>query len=301
MNKIVAEGLKRMVSPAEVARFVTEQKQKGKTVGFVPTMGALHEGHLSLFKRASESSDCVIASVFVNPTQFGDKDDYINYPKNIDRDAALAERAGVDVLFIPEESAIYPNGSDMTVQVHTKTDVLCGKSRPGHFDGVATVLTKLFNIVKPDTVYFGMKDAQQVAIVSSLIRTFHIPVKLVACPIVRESDGLAKSSRNVRLSANERKEAPEIYKGLQAGLRAAELGERNFDRLISTVKAYYAKHLILGKIDYVDVLNYPELKRSGASLDRHFIIACAVRYQSARLIDNITADTEKLLSSREAD
>ncbi|WP_422067263.1 pantoate--beta-alanine ligase [Sporolactobacillus shoreae] len=301
MDKMTAKGIKRISSPAEMTRYVVEQKQEGKTVGYVPTMGSLHEGHLSLFKKARENSDCVIASVFVNPTQFGERDDYINYPKNIERDAGLAESAGVDALFIPEESAIYPNGSDITVKVHSKTDVLCGKSRPGHFDGVATVLIKLFNIVKPDTAYFGMKDAQQVAIVTSLVRSFHFPVKLVACPIVREADGLAKSSRNVRLSVEERKEAPELFKGLQAGLRGAKLGETRFDQLIATVKAYYAKHLTLGKIDYVDVLNYPDLRRSGTLLSGRFIIACAVRYQNARLIDNITSDTELFTTVSEAD
>lgn len=288
-------------SPEDMARFVKEQKKAGRTVGFVPTMGFLHEGHLSLFQKAVETSDCVIASVFVNPTQFGEREDYINYPQDTERDARLAEEAGVDALFLPDESAVYPNGTAVTVKVNEKTDVLCGRSRPGHFDGVATVLTKLFTIVQPDHVYFGMKDAQQVAVVSSLIQAFHFPVKLIPCPIVREPDGLARSSRNVRLNADERKEAAELRKGLEQGMETLKQGERDFEKIADAVRSYYRGHLKLGKIDYVDVLNYPDLKRNGTVLSGRFIIACAVRYGRARLIDNITGSTAALFSEKEGE
>ncbi|MET1249734.1 pantoate--beta-alanine ligase [Sporolactobacillus sp. STCC-11] len=279
-------------TPAEVRQFVREQKELGKTVGFVPTMGYLHEGHGSLFRKAAATSDCVIASCFVNPTQFGEKDDYVNYPKDRLRDTQLAESCGVDALFLPESSVIYPNGEQVTVKVNEKNDVLCGKSRPGHFDGVATVLTKLFTITQPDRVYFGMKDAQQVAIVSSLIESFHFPIELIACPIVREEDGLAKSSRNVRLVSEERREAPEVYKGLQFGSELILNGEKDFDRIIRAVRGYYKKHLTLGSVDYIDVLNYPELTRTKETMSGRVIIACAVRYLNARLIDNITINCD---------
>ncbi|WP_093669678.1 pantoate--beta-alanine ligase [Sporolactobacillus nakayamae] len=279
-------------TPAEVRQFVREQKHLGKTVGFVPTMGYLHEGHGSLFRKAAATSDCVIASCFVNPTQFGEKDDYVNYPKDRLRDTQLAESCGVDALFLPEPSVIYPNGEQVTVKVNEKTDVLCGKSRPGHFDGVATVLTKLFTITQPDRVYFGMKDAQQVAIVSSLIESFHFPIELISCPIVREEDGLAKSSRNVRLLSEERREASEVYRGLKFGSELILNGEKDFDRIIRAVRGYYEKHLTLGSVDYIDVLNYPELTRTKEMMSGRVIIACAVRYLNARLIDNITLDCD---------
>ncbi|MFD2695274.1 pantoate--beta-alanine ligase [Sporolactobacillus shoreicorticis] len=290
-----------LTDPAALREFVKSQKRLGKSVGFVPTMGYLHKGHASLFKKAAETSDVVVASVFVNPTQFGEKkDDYDNYPKDSQGDARLAESCGVNVLFLPKVETIYPNGQQVTVKVNEKTGVLCGKSRPGHFDGVATVLTKLFTIVAPDIVYFGMKDAQQVAIVRSLIDSFHFPIKLIACPIMREADGLAKSSRNVRLLPDERREAPELYKGLQAGCSAIRNGERNFDRIIASVRRYYELHLQSGVVDYVDVLNYPELKRVKDKMTGRIIIAIAVRYANARLIDNVTIDCGNKISEVEA-
>ncbi|RYL88863.1 pantoate--beta-alanine ligase [Sporolactobacillus sp. THM7-4] len=281
-------------SPAEMTRFVLKQKSRGKTIGFVPTMGFLHEGHLSLFQKAQETSDCVVASVFVNPTQFGDRDDYMHYPQDTERDARLAGEAGVAALFLPKEQDIYPNGTAVTVKVNAGTDVLCGKSRPGHFDGVATVLTKLFHIVRPDRVYFGMKDAQQVAIVENLIKAFHFSIHLFRCPIVREPDGLARSSRNVRLNDEERREAVDLSRGLQQGLHLIQSGERDFEKIIESVTDYYHTHLKLGKIDYVDVLNYPELRRVHKRLSGSFIIAAAVKYKHARLIDNVTGDTENM-------
>jgi len=286
----VAHSMLQLADSAALREFVRNQKKLGKTIGFVPTMGYLHEGHASLFKKAAETSDVVIASSFVNPTQFGENDDYDNYPKDNKRDVRLAESCGVNVLFLPEVETIYPNEQQVTVKVNDKTDVLCGKSRPGHFDGVATVLTKLFTIVEPNYVYFGMKDAQQVAIVHSLIKSFHFPIKLIACPIIRETDGLAKSSRNVRLLPNERREAPELYKGLQVGSEKIRNGERNFDQIIASVRRYYELHVQLGVIDYIEVLNYPELTRVKDKMYGRIIIAIAVRYSNARLIDNVTID-----------
>lgn len=281
----------RVTSPEEVKRIVKAKKQAGQTIGFIPTMGFLHEGHLSLFKKARETSDFVCVSIFVNPTQFGDPKDYSTYPRDIERDAELAEKAGADLLFCPDREAIYPNDEEVTVKVNARTDVLCGASRPGHFDGVATVLTKFFNIFSPDKAYFGLKDAQQVAVVQSLIHSFHYDIELVPCPLVRESDGLAKSSRNVHLSDEERAEAVHLSRGLKAGIETVEAGERDFDAVIRAVRQYYADHLKLGTVDYVDVLNYPECSRKQKTIAGRFIIACAVQYANARLIDNMIADS----------
>ncbi|WP_353947815.1 pantoate--beta-alanine ligase [Sporolactobacillus sp. Y61] len=286
--------LKIFADPASISRYVREQKAVGKTVGFVPTMGSLHEGHASLFRKAVETSDCVIASIFVNPAQFGDREDFEHYPHHLDQDFMIAEKAGVHALFTPDEQSIYPSGMDFTVRVHTKTDVLCGVSRPGHFEGVATVLTKLFNIIQPDHVYFGMKDAQQAAIISSLIHSFHYSIQMHLCPINRESDGLARSSRNLRLTPDERQEAPEVYRGLQAGLLSMKNGERRRDQIIDAVMSYYSSHLVLGAVDYVDLLSYPELTRRKDPISGPFILACAINYRQARLIDNITANTADL-------
>lgn len=273
----------------EVRAYLREQRKKGRTIGFVPTMGYLHEGHLSLFRQAARQTDCAIASIFVNPTQFGDQEDYLKYPKDPAHDRFLASGAGIEGLFCPDQTVIYPNGTTISVTISEKTDVLCGKSRPGHFDGVGTVLTKLFNIIQPDKVFFGMKDAQQIAIVKDLIDAFHFPVKMIACPIVREPDGLARSSRNVRLSAAERQEAVHLYKSLQAGLELVRDGNRSFSAIKERVRAYLKSHLSLGTVDYVDVLHYPELKRSkDDQIQGRFIIALAVNYTYARLIDNVT-------------
>ena len=179
-------------------------KRDGKTIGFVPTMGFLHEGHLSLFRKAKETSDIVVASIFVNPTQFGPNEDFDSYPRDFERDKQLAEDTGVDILFHPEVSEMYSDEDMVQLTVTKRTNILCGKSRPGHFDGVVTILTKLFNIVTPDYAFFGKKDAQQVAVVNGLINTFQFPITIVHCEIVRESDGLAKSSRNVKLSESEK-------------------------------------------------------------------------------------------------
>lgn len=199
----------------EMQQKMIEYRKQGKTIGFVPTMGYLHEGHVTLLKEARKENDIVVLSVFVNPLQFGPNEDFDRYPRDIVRDEQIAKDAGVDVLFYPAVAEMYPRPLSVQVVVKERVDVLCGKSRPGHFDGVATVLTKLFHIVMPTRAYFGMKDAQQVAVVDGLIRDFHFPIELVAVPTVREADGLAKSSRNVYLSEEERKEAPALYAALK--------------------------------------------------------------------------------------
>ncbi|MGG6437754.1 pantoate--beta-alanine ligase [Saccharococcus caldoxylosilyticus] len=265
-----------------------QYRREGKTIGFVPTMGYLHEGHVALIKKACEENDIVALSVFVNPLQFGPNEDFERYPRDLERDQRIAKEHGVDVFFSPDVKEMYPHPLNVQVVVKERVDVLCGKSRPGHFDGVATVLTKLFHIVMPDRAYFGLKDAQQVAVVDGLIRDFHFPIQLVAVPTVREEDGLAKSSRNVYLSPEERKEAPALYKALLQAKAAVENGERNAEAVCALVKQYIQTHTH-GEIDYAEIYSYPDLKPL-ETLAGKVIIAVAVRFANARLIDNIILD-----------
>lgn len=281
--------MKIITLPEEMNHTIQELKNEKKTIGFVPTMGSLHEGHLSLIQKAKRQSDIVVLSIFVNPTQFGPTEDFNTYPRDFEKDKHMAETAGVDLLFHPEVDTMYPKGKTMTIKVEERVDVMCGRSRVGHFDGVVTILAKLFNIITPHHVYFGLKDAQQVAVVDSLITHFHYPIKLMPCDTVREQDGLAKSSRNIRLEEDERKEVVHIYRALQEGLVNVKTGEECPEKVAKNIEDYLKKNLKLGTIDYVEVLNYPDLSKSKKLMGR-FIMACAVNYKKARLIDNIVAD-----------
>ena len=268
----------------EMQELILKQKSQGKTIGFVPTMGFLHEGHLTLLNRARQENDIVVLSIFVNPLQFGPKEDYAEYPRDFERDRALAESEMVDFLFYPSVEEMYPTDLSVRVTVQERTDVLCGSSRPGHFDGVATVITKFFNIIMPTRAYFGKKDAQQVAVIEGLISDFNIPVNLVAVDIVRENDGLAKSSRNVNLLPTERKEAPVLYQSLQAAAAAIDEGERDPNKLIHLIREEIGKESS-GVIDYVQIYSYPQLKPL-EKLEGTIIIALAVKFTKVRLIDN---------------
>ncbi|MBI0576113.1 pantoate--beta-alanine ligase [Neobacillus cucumis] len=268
----------------EMQAEVLNQKGQGKSIGFVPTMGFLHEGHLSLIKKAREENDLVVLSIFVNPLQFGPNEDFSTYPRDFERDRALAESEGVDFLFYPSVEEMYPNPSSVTLVVQKRTDVLCGKSRPGHFDGVATVLAKLFHIVQPTRAYFGKKDAQQVAVVEGLITDLNFPVELVPVDIVREADGLAKSSRNVNLLPEDRKQAVVLHKSLMQAKKVMNEGERNPSTLISLIKEMITSESS-GRIDYVEILSYPQLLPL-ERLEGKFIIALAVHFTNVRLIDN---------------
>ncbi|MGG3562577.1 pantoate--beta-alanine ligase [Neobacillus rhizosphaerae] len=263
---------------------IMNQKALAKSIGFVPTMGFLHEGHLTLIKQARQENDIVVLSIFVNPLQFGPKEDFSSYPRDFERDRALAECEQVDFLFYPSVEEMYPSASSVKVVVQERTDVLCGKSRPGHFDGVATVLTKLFHIVMPTRAYFGIKDAQQVAVVEGLITDFNFPVELIAVDIVREEDGLAKSSRNVNLFPEERQQAPVLYKSLLAAKKAIETGECNSEKLIKQITEMIISESS-GLIDYVEILSYPQLKPL-EKLEGTIIVALAVKFSKVRLIDN---------------
>lgn len=274
----------------ELRRLLSEEKTNGKTIGFVPTMGYLHAGHLSLIHAARKENEIVVISIFVNPLQFGPNEDFDQYPRDIERDEALAREAGADYLFYPTVAEMYGEQPMVTVKVHERTDSLCGKSRPGHFDGVATVLTKLFNIVGPTRAYFGMKDAQQVAVVEGLIQDFNFPIELVGVEIKREEDGLALSSRNVNLTADERAEAVHISKALFKIKEAIDNGVTP-ETAIAEGRGYLQGH-ITGTIDYLEGLSYPELKPI-TSVSEKMIVAAAVQYSKVRLIDNVIISNEE--------
>nr|WP_144919810.1 pantoate--beta-alanine ligase [Paenibacillus bovis] len=264
----------------------------GASIGFVPTMGFLHDGHLRLVKESVANNDITIMSIFVNPLQFGPGEDFEAYPRDVERDKKLAMEAGVDILFLPERDDMYPRDLSIDVKAVSRTDVLCGKTRPGHFDGVATVLIKLFNITMPDNVYFGQKDAQQVAVVEALIQDLDIPVELVPVPTVREQDGLARSSRNVYLNEEERAQAPHLYKSLQLAETAMMNGEYNTTKLVEIIKNHIYENTN-GIIDYVEILKYPELQ-SINQIEGKIIIAIAVKFSRARLIDNMIINLEEM-------
>ncbi|GAE91393.1 pantoate-beta-alanine ligase [Gracilibacillus boraciitolerans JCM 21714] len=261
-----------------------------KTIGFVPTMGYLHEGHTRLMEESKKYADILIVSIFVNPLQFGPNEDFDRYPRDEQRDQAIAEKHEVDYLFIPTVKEMYSGKEIVTINVKDRTDVLCGKSRPNHFDGVATVLTKLFHLTQADFAFFGLKDAQQVAIVKGLIDDFNFSVKLIAVATVREDDGLAKSSRNIYLTKNERHEAAFLSKALLEGQKLMIDGEKNPDMIIEKVKKYIVEHTN-GTIDYVDLLSFPTLSTVEV-IDQPIIIAIAVQFKKARLIDNIIMNTD---------
>ncbi|MCD8501750.1 MAG: pantoate--beta-alanine ligase [Bacillaceae bacterium] len=277
----------RTVSKINELQFQIHQvKQQGKTIGFVPTMGYLHEGHLHLIRQARKANDFVVLSIFVNPLQFGPNEDFDRYPRDFENDEKLAREAEVDLIFYPDVKEMYPTPLSSIIKVEKGVDVLCGKSRPGHFDGVATVVMKLFNLVQPNCAYFGMKDAQQVAVIETMIKDYNIPVQLVKCETLRENDGLAKSSRNVYLSKEERALAPKIYEALQYGVQLIHMGEINVSKIKQKISQFLNSHA-KGSLDYIDILSYPHLEDL-ESLEGEIIIAVAIKYSQARLIDNIT-------------
>ncbi|MGM9987488.1 MAG: pantoate--beta-alanine ligase [Bacillaceae bacterium] len=262
-----------------------QHKKAGKSIGFVPTMGFLHEGHLTLLKKARMENDIVVLSIFVNPLQFGPNEDFDAYPRDIERDEALAKQAGVDYLFYPAVEEMYPQSLTTSLTVRERVNVLCGKSRPGHFDGVVTVVLKLFNIVMPERAYFGLKDAQQVAVISGLVDDYNVPVTIVPVPTVREADGLAKSSRNVYLSAQERDEAAQLFASLLVAKEQIKNGEKNVAAIKEMINRHITSHTS-GTVDYIDIYTYPQLNET-PEIASTIIIAIAVKFSKARLIDNI--------------
>lgn len=270
---------------SDVREAIKAQKAQGKTIGLVPTMGYLHEGHLSLVKKARENSDFVCASVFVNPIQFGPNEDYNKYPRDIERDIKLLEENGCDLVFIPSVEEMYPNERLTTVSVIKITNKLCGAYRPGHFDGVCTVVTKLFNIFTPDIAVFGQKDAQQVAVIKKMVEDLNIPVKIIASPIVRDKDGLALSSRNVYLSDDERHAALILNKSLKEAEKILKSGERNAENVISRVKNILESEPLC-KIQYVSCV-HPDTLEDLTAINDKALIAIACYIGNTRLIDNL--------------
>ena len=270
----------------ELRGFLAKARKENKTIGLVPTMGFLHEGHLSLIRKANEENDLVVVSIFVNPTQFGPNEDFETYPRNIEQDTKLANEAGADIIFNPSATEIYPEGSSSWVNVEGDiTSVLCGASRPTHFRGVTTVVNILFNIVKPHKAYFGQKDAQQAAVLTKMVRDLHIDLELVVCPIVREADGLALSSRNTYLSSEERQQALIINQSLLKAKEAYKEGETSTKTLTLLIEESITS-MPLAQIDYVSIYSYPSLKEID-QINGSSIIAVAVRFGKTRLIDNI--------------
>lgn len=270
----------------ELRSLIKLWKIKGLSVGFVPTMGALHEGHESLIKKAVEENDKVVVSVFVNPTQFGPNEDYDSYPRNIGKDLELCTNAGATVVFNPNPCEMYFDNKSTSVSVSNLTSVLCGARRPGHFDGVCLVVSKFFNIVTPDKAYFGEKDAQQVAVLRRMVRDLNIDVEIVACPIIREEDGLAKSSRNTYLSKDERIAALVLSKSLGLAKDLLIDGERNAIKLKAAIKEEISREP-LAKIDYVEIVDSDSLENV-ETIENNVLIPIAVYIGKTRLIDNFT-------------
>ena len=273
---------------AEMKARVAEWKAQGLTIGLTPTMGALHEGHMSLMEHARSQCDRVVTSVFVNPIQFGPNEDYDNYPRDLDHDAAVAESKGVDVIFHPSVDEMYPEHYNTYVTMETLTDSLCGAKRPGHFRGVCTVVNKLFNIVQPDKAFFGQKDAQQLAIIKRMVADLNMNVKVIGCPIVREEDGLAKSSRNTYLSADERTAALVLSRAVGKAAELIENGERSALVVKEQMRAIIEAEP-LARIDYVEVVNLDDMQPT-ATIGDAGLVAIAVYIGKTRLIDNYLFD-----------
>lgn len=259
-------------------------KKSEKTIGLVPTMGFLHEGHLTLAKTARAENDLVVMSIFVNPTQFGPNEDFESYPRDLPRDTALAASVGVDIVFAPSVEEMYPNDGGIRIHAGKQASILCGASRPGHFDGVLQVVAKLFNLVQPTRAYFGQKDAQQVAIIATMVRDYNFPLEMRVVPIVREEDGLAKSSRNVYLSEADRQQAPAINQALELARENFLLNGNVWDA-IEQAKMHIATHTN-GAIDYIELLAYPDLAPV-TDVTEQVLLAAAVYIGKTRLIDNI--------------
>jgi pantoate--beta-alanine ligase len=263
----------------------TQCKKRDKTIGFVPTMGALHDGHLSLIDRSHAYNDVTVASIFVNPLQFGPKEDFSRYPRFLRKDAALCRRAGVNYLFCPHGSAMYPGDFNTSVAVEKLSEPLCGRVRPGHFRGVSTVVAKLFNIVKPDVAYFGQKDFQQTRVIMQMVEDLNMDIEIEVMPIVREQDGLAMSSRNSYLDSPQRQDAVVLYEALKQAESLAKAGERSSRNIIARMTALIETKKTV-KLEYIAVIDPKTLLPVG-KISFGSVIALAARLGRTRLIDNI--------------
>jgi pantoate--beta-alanine ligase len=268
----------------EARNFIHGVRQSHKTIGLVPTMGALHPGHLSLVRAAKTQCDRVVVTIFVNPLQFGPQEDLAKYPRTFDRDCSLLEQEGADLVFAPSVAEMYPSGAITVVEVAGLSDRLDGVSRPGHFRGVTTVVAKLFHIVEPDKAFFGQKDAAQSAIIRKMVSDLNFPLEIVVCPIVRESDGLAMSSRNAYLSADHRQRSLVLSKALEAVQGLFDSGERDVVRLVAQGKALIALEPA-ARLDYLQIVD-PDTLEPIAEVNRPALVAVAAWLGSTRLIDN---------------
>ncbi len=272
----------------EMKVLVGKTRYGGTTIGYVPTMGYLHEGHLTLMREAKKKTGLVVASIFVNPLQFGVGEDYEEYPRDLERDMALAAAAGVDAVFAPAVREMYPTGYSTFVEVENLTDKLCGKSRPGHFRGVTTVVMKLVNIVQPDIVFLGQKDAQQALVLQKMVEDLNMNLKIEIVPIVREPDGLAMSSRNSYLNPKERKAAIVLYNSLSTAKKLIDEGERDTEAIKEKMRLLINSEP-LARIDYVEILTFPGLEET-RQLAGKSLIALAVFVGGTRLIDNMVVE-----------
>ncbi|HIV85803.1 MAG TPA: pantoate--beta-alanine ligase [Candidatus Monoglobus merdigallinarum] len=274
-------------TPKELSAYAKAQKDAGKSIGLVPTMGYLHDGHASLIKKSASENDVTIVSVFVNPTQFGAGEDLDSYPRDIEHDCTAAEAAGANVVFHPEPGDMYPAGYGTYVSVDSDmTKVLCGRSRPTHFRGVTTVVAKLFNISAADRAYFGQKDAQQLAVIMRMVSDLNMGIEIIPCPIVREPDGLAMSSRNTYLSPGERTQAPVLSRSLSAAKKLIDAGERD----VKTLRDEISRIISCAPdadAEYIEFRSFPSLDECGGRISGKVLIALAVRFGKTRLIDNI--------------
>ena len=271
-------------------QFVRMKKAEGKTIGFVPTMGYLHSGHLSLIKKSTSQNDVTVISIFVNPTQFGENEDLDQYPRDFERDCRLAQEAGADAVFFPTAGMMYPEGYKTYVEVVDITKRLCGVTRPTHFKGVTTVVTKLFHIVAPDRAYFGQKDAQQLLVIRRMVKDLNMDIEIVGCPIVRETDGLAMSSRNLYLSEEERTQATVLNQSLEMAEKMIDSGERDSNTVKKAIKEKIGT-MELARIDYVELVDTESLLPA-QRITGEVLIALAVYFGETRLIDNRILEVE---------
>lgn len=277
---------------AEIRKYVAQARMAGKTVGFVPTMGALHAGHVSLIEAAVRRCDYVVVSIFVNPTQFGPGEDFEKYPRPFEKDAQICERCGTHAIFAPSSEEMYPRKNLTWVTVEKLTEPLCGRSRPGHFRGVTTVCTKLFNIVGADVAFFGQKDAQQATVIRRMVADLNMPLEIVVCPTVREPDGLAMSSRNQYLSPQERSQAPVIYRALKHCEKLMQAGWRDAAEVAEEMKRVLSEAPDL-RPEYIGIVDAESLEPCDPIRGR-VLVAVAARLGATRLIDNIVVDTTVL-------
>jgi pantoate--beta-alanine ligase len=277
--------MQRLTRIADLRQWLAHARSQGKTIALVPTMGALHSGHMALVESARRQCDLVVMSVFVNPRQFGANEDFDAYPRDLDADCALAQAHGVDAVFAPSTEEMYPHAAGPLIIAGRQANMLCGASRPGHFDGVLQVVCKLFNLVQPERAFFGQKDAQQVAIIQTFVRDYNLPLEICVIPVVREADGLAKSSRNIYLSAEERAQAPAIHAALQLCRQKLQAGFGP-EAALQAARAHVAT-IADSRIDYLELLAWPDLLPLGDNETRCIALA-AVYVGRTRLIDNIT-------------